>query len=215
MRTSLVLSLSLLLVLGVASSASAATVGIAGGTLLYAADPGEANELFMSEQQGRIVVQDGTVGNRDTVFVRALPPCVRDATPQPDPSMIDATCPPERVRRMAIALGDGDDGLSLSGFLPLSYPARIAAGPGNDRVLATTLGDRVFGGRGNDTLNGAQGEDLLNGGRGDDVIISSDGFADRVVCGPGNDRVHPDGMDIIDPSCETISFAPPIFGPPT
>ena len=53
---------------------------------------------------------------------------------------------------------------------------------------------------------------LLDGGNGDDVLRTRDGEADRITCGPGNDRARLDNVDVItDPtnenpngSCETV-----------
>jgi Ca2+-binding RTX toxin-like protein len=140
--------------------------------------------------------------------VHATPPCEHDTTAQPSPSLIDAYCPTAGVQRIAIALRDGDDVLSLGGIGPVNYPATVRAGAGNDRVRGGSLDDSIYGGPGNDVLDGAGGADLLAGGRGDDVINAQDGFADRVVCGAGVDRVSSDAIDLIDRSCEVVNGVP-------
>jgi Ca2+-binding RTX toxin-like protein len=207
MRTHLVVSA--LIALGAASPAGAATVGVEhGGTLRYSAAAGEMNELFVNLQEGRFTIQDGTVGTRDTLYVRATPPCEHDTTPQPSWMLIDAYCPTAGVKRLAIDLRDGDDVLSLGGIGPLDYPAKVQAGAGNDRIRGGSRDDRLFGERGDDTLDGAGGADLLSGGGGDDVIDAQDAVVDRVVCGPGLDRVSSDAIDRVDGSCEIVNGVP-------
>jgi hypothetical protein len=204
MRTHLVVSA--LIALGAASPAGAATVGVGhGGTMRYATAAGELNELYINLQDGRFTIQDGTVGSRDTLYVRATPPCEHDTTPQPSWSLIDAYCPVGGVTRIAIALRDGDDVLSLGGIGPLDYPAKVDAGVGNDRIRGGSRDDSLFGGPGDDTLDGAGGADLLSGGGGDDVIDAQDGVADRIACGAGLDRVTSDALDRVDASCEIVN----------
>ena len=89
---------------------------------------------------------------------------------------------------------------------PLSVPARVDAGTGDDVVLGTPLRDflsggfgkdRIFGGDGNDWVDGGWGDDDLNGYRGNDVLFGGYGNDsihggdgdDRLNGGPGNDRL--------------------------
>jgi hypothetical protein len=99
-------------------------------------------------------------------------------------------------------------------------------GAGNDTIYANLGQDTTSGGDGNDRLwalargdvqPGLNGEtdtagDALDGGNGDDVFRTRDGEADKITCGPGNDRALLDTVDVItdataatpNGSCETV-----------
>lgn len=90
---------------------------------------------------------------------------------------------------------------------------RIVGTPGPDSIFGRAGSDRISGGLGEDRLSGAEGSDRLYGGSGRDLILAGsgadrigarDGAADRVVCGPGNDRVWADSLDSVDRSCERV-----------
>jgi Ca2+-binding RTX toxin-like protein len=196
--------------LGAAVPASAATVGIedgeSGKVLRYVAEPGEWNELYIMLQSGRFTIQDGTSGTRDTLFVAAEPPCVRDATPLSIPMLIDAYCPPDGVSAIAVDVADGNDYVSVGAMLGTDFPSTIAAGAGADRVSGGPQGDDVRGDADNDTLSGNNGRDLLSGGEGDDLIEAADVFPDRVSCGPGYDQVVADLIDVAAEDCELVAI---------
>jgi Ca2+-binding RTX toxin-like protein len=111
-----------------------------------------------------------------------------------------------QVLERAWKAGAGPSG--LGGLGALDYPVTVAAGTGNDRIRSGPLNDRLAGGPGNDTLDGAGGHDLISGGSGDDVIRADDGTVDRVLCGPGLDRVTTDASDLIAASCEIVNGQP-------
>jgi hypothetical protein len=72
--------------------------------------------------------------------------------------------------------------------------------------------DRLLGTAGDNLLFGRRGPDLLVGGAGDDVIGAgrdgqSDGFRDRVRCGPGTDMVRYPGLDPLGRECERFELA--------
>ncbi len=94
--------------------------------------------------------------------------------------------------------GNGND--SLNGG---SNDDRITGGPGDDQLRGGLGADVLRGTAGNDRLSGGRGVDLLTGGRGDDVINAIDGEADRVSCGPGNDRARVDDNDRLAGNCES------------
>ena len=74
-----------------------------------------------------------------------------------------------------------------------SLTARGTAGP-----------NTIDGATGNDDLDGLGGNDVVSAGIGDDRVNSIDGYADRVVCGPGNDTVTADTLDDVSETCETV-----------
>jgi hypothetical protein len=189
-----------------AATANAGTVGIDGDALHYEAAPGEFNELYITLQSSRFTIQDGTGGTRDTLFVTARPPCERDATPQPSVGLIDAYCPPAGVARIAVALGDGNDYVSIGTMGATDFPATIDGGDGADRLWAGPQADDVSGGPGSDTLTGNGGRDTLRGGAGDDVIETADGLPDWVACGTGIDTVTADLIDTVADDCEQVNI---------
>ena len=109
--------------------------------------------------------------------------------------------------------GDGDRDAETDGD-------RVDGGAGNDIVNGADGDDVILGGAGNDLLgvgggNPELGEfsvdpgaDTFDGGPGDDGISGQDTygppFADRITCGPGNDRVLADELDVVDADCERV-----------
>jgi Ca2+-binding RTX toxin-like protein len=75
---------------------------------------------------------------------------------------------------------------------------------GDDVLRGRSGDDRLRGGRGADLLDGGPGLDLADAGAGDDVVRARDGRPDRVVCGPGRDRVVADRTDRLAPGCELV-----------
>ena len=191
-----------------ADTAVAGTVGIEGDTLHYVAAPGEFNALTIMLQGDRFTIQDGSTGNRDTLYVTAQPPCYRDATPLPDPGLIDAYCPPAGVNRIAVELGDQNDYAGIGGMTPTDFPATIDGGDGADTIYGGPQADVIHGGPGNDTLQGNAGRDVLSGDEGDDTINAADGWPDQVTCGPGFDTVTADSLDTVADDCELLNGQP-------
>lgn len=93
--------------------------------------------------------------------------------------------------------GPGDDDLFVGAGRDVAE-----GGPGDDRIYAKTMRD--IDGRAD------RAGDRLRGGRGADTIFARDGEADRIWCGPGNDRVVIDFKDeLADASCETVERGAP------
>jgi Ca2+-binding RTX toxin-like protein len=63
----------------------------------------------------------------------------------------------------------------------------------------------LSGSEANDTIAGGAGNDFLYGNGGDDTLNANDGFADRVVCGTGNDTANVDEFDQVGDDCETVN----------
>jgi hypothetical protein len=195
-----------------AAPASAATVSVVerdGGTaLVYSADAGEYNELSLMLQGGRFTVQDGTTGFRDTLPVRAEPPCSRNDDPY-GMDMIDAYCPPQGVVLLDLDLGDENDFVSVGAMTATDFPSVIDLGAGSDRAHAGPQRDVVRGGAGDDTVTGGTGRDTLLGGEGDDAIDAADGgVPDAIACGPGYDTVKADLVDHTAEDCELVGIGP-------
>lgn len=60
---------------------------------------------------------------------------------------------------------------------------------------------------GNGDIDGGAGNDALNGGDNDDTLRARDGFADRVICGRGNDTAIVDTLDTVSTTCENVQTA--------
>ena len=53
-------------------------------------------------------------------------------------------------------------------------------------------------------MTGSKGKDTYSGGAGNDFIISIDGIAETVDCGPGYDRVYADRKKDRLKNCEKV-----------
>ena len=102
-------------------------------------------------------------------------------------------------------------------------PRRLTRGPGVDltpswqprctragtraaNVMRGTAAKDLFCGfGGNDTLEGGAGEDRLFGGPGADSLRARDGGWDVVGCGPGEDTVDADALDLVGADCERVA----------
>jgi hypothetical protein len=98
------------------------------------------------------------------------------------------------VPSVALDLAAGNDTLTTLG---VTTPLLISGGAGNDTLNGGDAGDVLDGGAGNDALNGGPGVDDYFGEDGDDSIEATDGNAERIACGNGNDQVHNDFTDIL------------------
>ncbi len=88
-------------------------------------------------------------------------------------------------------------------------PGQYYTGPAIPEGRATLRGNDGFntlmGTTANDDLDPGNGNDSVVGGDGDDAIRTTDGFADRVKCGPGNDTATADQLDVVSDSCENVT----------
>jgi Ca2+-binding RTX toxin-like protein len=95
----------------------------------------------------------------------------------------------------------------------------LNGGPGNDLIFAQRGVDMVNGGSGADSLwalarrdvsrQSGEPTDTVNGEAGHDSIHVRDGEADKVTCGPGNDRVVADHRDDVANDCERVKRGRP------
>jgi Ca2+-binding RTX toxin-like protein len=128
-----------------------------GNTIYVTAATGESNALTITRDAsgGYAITENGPAA------MRAGGGC----GPAPANS---ATCPSAGISQLSIALGDGNDGVTV-------------ATPTNAVILGGTGDDTLLGGSGQDVVRGEDGADTVRGGAGDDTI---DG-------GPGNDALDP------------------------
>jgi hypothetical protein len=183
---------AVLCALALASSASASTANLVGGTLSFVAAPGEANTVS--------IAYDPTIAayrfTDSTATTTGGAGC--------GASEHEISCEGAGVQVIVISLRDGndrwtggditiipsvdggagDDDLSGLGFLN--------GGDGNDTVKGLDIGATLTGGDGDDLLVGGAGDDTLDGGPGNDLLIGNDG-TDTLIGGPGLDRIDASG----------------------
>jgi Ca2+-binding RTX toxin-like protein len=145
-------------------SAQAATVSVESGTLVYAADAGEENFLFVypSQLPGYTGVYDDgasiTPGSGCMLAVEAYPEFI------PPYVGLYYICS-DVTNGVNIDLDDGDD-LGVMGVGPVT----------------------MKGGAGNDELVGTEGDDVIDAGPGDDRVIGDKGN-DKILGGDGADQL--------------------------
>jgi hypothetical protein len=131
--------------------------------------------------------------------------------------------PIQDVQHISIRAGWGDDIVDLAiatyavpavdAVRPVSVPARVDGGVGNDTVYGGNGNDFLYGYVGNDQLFGSNGADRLDGGRGRDRLHGGAGD-DRLWGGPDNDTLGgDDGNDWIFGGAGDDSLGSPGIGP--
>jgi ELWxxDGT repeat protein len=100
--------------------------------------------------------------------------------------------PAAAVTALQVALGEGNDTLTISTQVP--QPALVFGGGGNDRITVGGGRATVFGGAGNDHLTGGPGDDALFGEAGADTLRGAAGH-DLLDGGADNDRLYGDAGD--------------------
>ena len=93
-----------------------------------------------------------------------------------------------------------------------SYNSAPPAPPGTVIIVGSAGPNVLTGFSGRLDITGGAGNDDLRGGSYDDRMNSRDGFADRVLCGDGEDSAIVDTLDVVSSDCETIEteeVAPP------
>jgi Ca2+-binding RTX toxin-like protein len=126
--------------------------GEAGGALVYAADPGEANRLMISREEDRIVLTDTGAA------IRPGRGCTADTTNR-------VSC--DRQPSIDVRLEDGDDEASSTG--DVSEGGRTAIALRGDQGDDTLRGSADVS-----SLDGGAGRDILAGGAGTTFIQAAD-----------------------------------------
>jgi hypothetical protein len=112
-----------------------------------------------------------------------------------------------------IIAGSGDDLIRAGGRQNI-----VEAQWGNDDIRAGSGPDSIDGGPGDDVIRSGAGPDLIvpalgrdtvYAGKGDDHVLANDGQRDVVDCGPADDRVIADHVDLLR-NCEHITYRAPI-----
>jgi len=138
------------------------------------ADPGERNDLVVSQQSdASVVLRDpGATFRTQTSYCTIVSPTEAHCAPTPDAGLIE---------RVEADLGDGDDRGRTRHAEPA--PTVQPVTPSGERLPVT-----FAGGAGNDELTGG----TLFGGAGDDVLHSTGPYG-SASAGGGNDRIDGTG----------------------
>ena len=207
--------LAVVLLGSVPAQASAATVSVTtietgnrGGTyqsqtLIYAAAPGEANDLTLGGDASTATGSTYYVPSTTVTFHDAGATITAGAGCVVEGDHVARCTLSAEERRTLVELGDGDDrarvdtqpgrvGLdggdgadALDGGAHRIGVLGLTGGAGDDRLLASVSGSGLDGGDGSDLLVGGPGRDGLDGGAGDDTIEG----------GPGRDSLSYDNRD--------------------
>jgi hypothetical protein len=175
LRRALIILAAFAVVPGAASAATAGYVSQppfgGGNTLIYAAEPGEANQVSFAADGSAVVIRDADAS------ITAGTGCMQLAAQE----VSCAATPAGASFRVQVDLGDGDD--------------RAVIG----RVYAIRWD--VGGGVGDDTLDASAAAGwptqaiALGGGPGSDRLVGSEGPDDGLFGGPGADRIEGRGGD--------------------
>ena len=88
-----------------------------------------------------------------------------------------------------VVAGNGNDTVKIAGDNgPVSFPATVLGGDGNDTLEGGSGSDFIDGGEGNDLCRGGTGNDRVDGGDGDDELHGN-GDNDLILGGKGSDTV--------------------------
>ena len=151
-----------------AAPAMAGLMKIAGGSAIYSADPGEANNLTVD-----------FAGN-EVIFNDVVPVTDGDGAGGCTASGNQGRCPlgadlPGQVSVSAF-LDDLDDRFQVTPAVPTDFFIGAEGEDGNDTLIGHDGRNDLEGGAGNDTLDGRAGDDNLAGGTGADNHIGGDGL---------------------------------------
>jgi Ca2+-binding RTX toxin-like protein len=146
------------LMLTLAPSASAGTIGISDLMLIVGTEPGDGNQSIMVSILGTDLVISGT--NFDVVTAG----CSGVGT---------VNCALSGFKELIVLGGDGDDVINLSALSAPTFDTLILGGAGNDVLIGSGGDDTIFGGPGDDVLEGGPGQDCLNPGSGNNISIQA------------------------------------------
>ena len=141
----------------------------------------------------RIIVNEQAFGGRPKVFAIGIDPA---DSQRPNEAY---QVPAEGVRSLKVLALGGNDVVDLGiatyavpavvGITPVTVPAFVDAGIGNDDVFGGSAGDMLNGGFGRDSVHGGRGNDGLFGGWGNDTLLGDAGN-DTLYGGYGNDLLN-------------------------
>lgn len=153
-----------------AAEAEAATVSIgADRTVMFRAEPGEANRVTFARTMDVMLVRDAGATLAAGRGCTSLSPS-------------DVACD-VLGGRIDARLGDGDDTIAVH----TATAASVTGGPGADVLHGGEGNDTIAGGEGDDVLRGGSGKDRLTGGPGADSLGGGRGSVEDLVFGGGGE----------------------------
>jgi RTX calcium-binding nonapeptide repeat (4 copies) len=160
----------------VPGGASAATAGhvyqpFGGNTLIYAAEPGEANQVSFAADGAAVVIRDAGAS------ITAGTGCMQLAAQE----VSCAATPAGDSLRVQVDLGDGDDRAVIGRVYAFRWD--VGGGVGDDTLDASAAAGRPTWAI------------ALGGGPGSDRLVGSEGRDDGLFGGPGADRIEGRGGD--------------------
>jgi Ca2+-binding RTX toxin-like protein len=179
-----------------AQAASAGTVQVSGGEILYKALPGETNTVKFEETGTGV----GVLVTDSTAPVTAKWGCA--TTP------LGALCNVPIEAPLTARMGDGND-TAYDARYPVVSNVNLFGGAGNDTLSADSIyanfGDikTLDGGSGNDTIQGCCGLARVIGGSGADTIHLTEAGGVQIDAGTGNDTINFEGYGATDPAFPT------------
>jgi Ca2+-binding RTX toxin-like protein len=142
-----------------------------GGVLTVMGTDGN-DSIYVNQTSGWISIDEGPMGSQVTAIQTSSGSSWRVAASQ--------------VTRIVIDAGGGNDTVSLdtagltgNGDTPITIPAVVRGGTGNDSLMGGYGTDILLGGAGSDSLCGNSGRDILVGGNGVDALYDGSGGADE------------------------------------
>lgn len=159
-----------------AAAQAAESVSMDGAVLTYVAGDGTVDDVWVSQDKGLHYLSEPT---SPSGTIGAGCTYIGSST---------AEC--TGATSLLVRLLDGNDSATVVALLP----ATIEGGAGNDIVT---------GGPYADTIDGGTGTDTVFAGSGDDAIAARDGEVDTIDCGPGEDPVEADPVDVLT-ACEPV-----------
>ncbi len=139
-----------------AGSASADTLGISGGILIAGTEPGDGGQVYAP-----------TIIGSNLVFPNLRADIV---TPGCTAAAGFISCPLAGFQELVILGGDGDDVIELSGISGLTFAITALGGRGNDVLVGTPGNVKLFGGPGDDVLINMPGN-CFSRGPGNDIVL--------------------------------------------
>ena len=179
-------------------SASAATISIESGVLVYEGQPG----------QDILDVTPGNAAGTVTLTADNVEPTSKPASCVDGYVASIQTCSLAGLSSIRVELGTGND--SGSTHEAVGVPVAFLLGEGDDQYFgADATATSADGGGGNDQLHGGAAGETLDGGAGNDIVQGAG--ADTLRGGPGYDKLGGDNnvaaaADVIDggPDYDTI-----------
>ena len=180
-----------------AQPASAASITVSSGTLVYAAGAGETNSVQIT--RGQRINKYWYVAELKSISVTH--PAGTCNIGADDGTRFWYFCEDNLTgagANLLVDLGDGND--TLLGVLqnccadPGAFTVTANGGSGNDSLVGGPYADTLNGGDNDDTLDGGNGADALNGGNGTDTA-SYAGRVDAVTADPGGGTNDGNALD--------------------